>query len=405
MARQDDRGVSTLVGAILLFGIILVVYATWQAAVVPAENKQIEFDAFQEAGEDVTELQNALQRAGTFGVQTSAVVHVGARYPPRVLFVNPPPATGTLSTQSAGDVTFSNVTATDKDVRDYWNSSETTLAFDTHHVALRTDYNELRANDLGVDPSGAVYLAAGTNTVMRDAQSLVNGNRITLVTVAGGYREGGVSVSPSVVPVSVGTETISVRNANGNFTMTVPTRLSQSAWNDIASNQETVQSAIVSDNEVTITLSNGTYQLRLSRVALREPSDAPTDTELDARYIVASNPDAGPSFNGSPVRLTSYVRDRFNNPHSNVTVKFTAASEGSLQVGNPNGGSCSAVKPSEWKTSINVTSVGNGAAVACANPDSTTNKSTIKVTAHMSASDAPNATPEQRTANFTVFQK
>ncbi|WP_435095612.1 hypothetical protein [Halarchaeum sp. P4] len=401
MAGQDDRGVSTLVGAILLFGIILVVYATWQAAVVPAENKQVEFDAFQEAGEDVTELQNALQRAGAFGVQTSTVVHAGARYPPRVLFVNPPPATGTLSTQPAGDVTFSNVAATDKDVRDYWNSSERSLAFQTHHVVLRTDYNELRANDLGIDPSGAVYLAAGTNSVMRDAQSLVNGNRITLVTVAGGYREGGVTVSPAVRPVSVSTETISIRNTSGDFTMTVPTRLSEDAWESINRSQATIDRVSVSGNNVTITFHDGSYQLRLSKVALREPTDAAIDTNTSARYITAANSDAV-TVDTSPVRLVTYTRDKYNNPRGHVSVRFNMTNTSrNTKIADPNGGSCTAVDWNDATSTSTVRSDADGTAIACLKPTKKNSKE-IRVRATMQDHLASDISTDARSVRFNV---
>lgn len=413
MVEQGDRGVSTLVGAILLFGIILVVYATWQAAVVPAENKQVEFDAFQDAGEDVTELRNAMQRTAVTGVQTSTVVQTGTYYPSRVLFVNPPPATGTLATEPAGEVTLSNVAATDGDVRDYWNGDD--RSFDTERIVFRTDYNELRTGSLGVDPSGATYLAAGA-TVMRDAQTLVSGNRITLVTVAGDYRDGGVTVAPAVEPVSVGTDTISVRNTSSNFTMTVPTRLEQDAWDEIADGQETITDVAVTDGNATLTFADGTYQLRLARVALREPTGPSVESAPDARYIAAPNREPV-TVDREPVRLVAHTRDRYDNPRSDIEVTFDVVSggSGSVQVADPNGGSCSAV---DWNdvsggSAVTVTSDGDGAAVACLKPESTGNgngngngngkgngnSKTISVNATMDASGVGTAA---RTTNFTV---
>ncbi|QLC34614.1 hypothetical protein EFA46_010495 [Halarchaeum sp. CBA1220] len=398
MAEQGDRGVSTLVGAILLFGIILVVYASWQAAVVPAENKQVEFDAFQGAGEDVTELRNAMQRTAVTGVQTSTVVQTGTYYPSRVLFVNPPPASGTLATEPAGDVTLSNVEATDGDVRDYWNGDD--RSFDTQRLVFRPDYNELRTGSLAVDPSGATYLAAGA-TVMRDAQTLVSGNRITLVTVAGDYRDGGVTVAPAVEPVSVGTETISVRNTSGDFTMTVPTRLGQDAWDDVADGQETIQSATVADGNVTLTFSDGTYQLRLARVALREPTDGAAESDPAARYIAAPNREPV-TVDREPVRLVAHTRDRYNNPRSDVDVEFDVVSggSGSVQVADPNGGSCSAVDWGGLDSTATVTSDGDGAAVACLKPGNKNSKS-ISVEATMTASGV-DAAASTTTFNVTV---
>ncbi|GGL23676.1 hypothetical protein GCM10009037_04070 [Halarchaeum grantii] len=400
MAEQGDRGVSTLVGAILLFGIILVVYASWQAAVVPAENKQVEFDAFQGAGEDVTELRNAMQRTAVTGVQTSTVVQTGTSYPSRALFVNPPPASGTLATEPAGDVTLSNVEATDGDVRDYWNGDD--RSFDTQRLVFRTDYNELRTGSLGVDPSGATYLAADA-TVMRDAQTLVSGNRITLVTVAGDYRDGGVTVAPAVEPVSVGTETISVRNTSGDFTMTVPTRLGQDAWNEIADGQANITDATVDEDDETVTLAfegDETYQLRLARVALREPADPSVESPPGARYLTSPNREPGPTVEGNPVPLTAVARDKFNNGVSDVDVEFTVES-GNANVVNPDGNSCTAA--TGGSTTVTAATDGSGETVAClVPPNNANNKRSVTVDATI----AGRSGDANRTSfNVTVFKK
>ena len=50
---SDERGVSEVLGAILVFGILVVLLATIQTQAIPAANEQVEFNHNQEVQSDL----------------------------------------------------------------------------------------------------------------------------------------------------------------------------------------------------------------------------------------------------------------------------------------------------------------------------------------------------------------
>jgi hypothetical protein len=58
--RAAHRGQSTVIGAVLLFGIAIVAVSSWQAFGIPMQNEQIEFNHNQQAQEDLTDLRTTV---------------------------------------------------------------------------------------------------------------------------------------------------------------------------------------------------------------------------------------------------------------------------------------------------------------------------------------------------------
>ena len=63
MYRDDDRGQSIQIGAVLLFGALIVALAGYQAFVVPQQNERVEFAHSQTVQDDMQDLRNALVSA------------------------------------------------------------------------------------------------------------------------------------------------------------------------------------------------------------------------------------------------------------------------------------------------------------------------------------------------------
>jgi len=102
----DDRGQSVVIGAVILFGFLVIAMSTYQATVVPAQNSQAEFGHEQAVRNDLVGVRDAVVTAGTTGATSPASVKLGTRFPDRTLFVNPPPAVGRLETRPGGNVTL-----------------------------------------------------------------------------------------------------------------------------------------------------------------------------------------------------------------------------------------------------------------------------------------------------------
>jgi hypothetical protein len=99
----DDRGQSIQIGAVLLFGALVVALAGYQAFVVPQQNEAVEFSHSQTVQNDIQELRNALVSATGEASTRSVSVTLGTRYPDRAFAVNPGPASGSLRTAGTSD--------------------------------------------------------------------------------------------------------------------------------------------------------------------------------------------------------------------------------------------------------------------------------------------------------------
>lgn len=76
-----DRGQSIQVGAVLLFAVLIVALAVWQAVGVPNQNEQVEFDHNQQVQQQLTELRGSIISMAGSSVTRSTTVDLGVRYP------------------------------------------------------------------------------------------------------------------------------------------------------------------------------------------------------------------------------------------------------------------------------------------------------------------------------------
>lgn len=339
MELGDDRGQAVQVGAVLLFAVLILLLSFYQASVVPSENEEVEYNDFQEATADVSHLRNAIVRSAADDVTVGVTVRTGSQYPARVLFVNPAPAQGRLRTTDARTVRIANATAVDaepENVGEFWDGDLHTLSH--RNVAFAPNYNEFRAAPIRIE-QGYAYRAYD-DPVSVTPQTLVQGNRITLVTVAGDLGTGGYTASVTVEPVSANGRTVTV-TSDGPLNITVPTALPASVWEErILADQfdppgdpdhpdRYVQSVtdVPGENAVNITLEpNETYELRLGRVELRRSDDDATVETPPARYVTHVGDDVVEDGDDSRAKLVVEARDRFDNPRSNANVTFDASS-------------------------------------------------------------------------------
>ena len=58
--RDDDRAQAIQIGAVLLFGILVISFSTYQAFVVPNQNENVEFNHNQRVQGQLQEVRNAI---------------------------------------------------------------------------------------------------------------------------------------------------------------------------------------------------------------------------------------------------------------------------------------------------------------------------------------------------------
>lgn len=326
--RDRSRSQSAVIGFVLVFGIVVLMMTILQVSAVPTWNQGEEFAHSQQVRDDLELLRDDISRTAATGRVTSRSVTLGLQYPRRPFLINPADPSGRIRTTEQGTIRIENVTASGE-AGNYWNGDGRT--FTTRHIVYRADYNEYDNAPTTVIEPGVLYDRYEGRQIPQTAQSLVNGRRITLVTVNGTLSESGVgSESVELSPLSAPQQVTSVEGS-GPVRLSLPTRLDEQTWTDLLEDERVenggnVRNVTVTDGQpydiVTITLrGDRTYDLRLAEVGV-----GGQQADHGPEYItVESSPEIRvPS--GASERVVFEVRDRYNNPVSGVTVNATADS-------------------------------------------------------------------------------
>ncbi|WP_136716292.1 Ig-like domain-containing protein [Halorientalis salina] len=326
--RGDDRAVSAVLGSVLMFGLAVLLVALVQLNAVPAANQQVEFEHNQRAQGDMQEFQEVLTRTAATGVEGTVKIEAGTGYPTRLFLFNPPRATGSLDLSESGTATLDNARAAGE-AGDYLNGTERSFA--TKSVRYQPNYNEYRNAPTTVYENGVLYNRYESDqSLVQERGALVSGRRISVVALQGRLSTASAhSVSVGVTPVSGPARTVSVADDGTPITLTVPTELSVDDWEAILDDERTANGGYVADirpgpdeGTVTIELQQGvTYDLRLAALGLGSDFERTTAPQ----YLV----DVGESRSTVPENTTQQftveVRDRYNNPVSDVAVTATAS--------------------------------------------------------------------------------
>ncbi len=344
-SRSDaDRAVSPVIGAILMFALALALLALLQTTAIPALNEELEFQHNDRVRSDLGELDGAVDRVAASGNGETVTVGAGLRYPPRLFFVNPPPASGTVRTTAAGTVAIDNASAAGE-TGDYWNGAPRT--FETRALEYAPDYNEYRGAPTTVVEPWVRYDRFEERAVTRTDQDLVDGRRLDLVALEG---ERSVSrtddVAIDVDPTSAPTRTVTVGDRGEPITLTLPSRLPEDEWEDLLADEldpagdrddryvtsvECREAPPEPCGQVTLTLERGaTYELRLGAVALGGGASG-----ADAAYLTDVEGDVTAVPETGRQRLVVEARDRFDNPVSGVRVNGSVDGVGTVRPVEP----------------------------------------------------------------------
>jgi len=315
--RIDNRAVSEVIGAILVFALLFLVLALIQLNAVPAANKQVEFEHDQRVTQDIQALQDGIYQVGTTGSGATVSIETGVVYPERFFLLNPGPATGALYTTDAQPLTIHNATAVGN-VGDYWNGSKRT--FTTKGITYQPGYNELgNPGTLTWEHSMLHSRYDGGQLYFYDGTGFLDGRQIQLTLLDGSLSYGGLSTSVQIAPVSTRTETVTIRNTPGeDLSIDIVTGLTAEEFAG-AVDADRIDRIEERADGLALYLEDGEYELSIAKVRV-----GPTATqEPGPRYITdaAGNETSIPE--NTTQRFTVVVRDEYNNPVSGVPVTTT----------------------------------------------------------------------------------
>jgi len=341
-----ERGVSPVIGALLIFAIVIALLSILQATAIPALNSQLEFQHSEGVQTDMVVASESIDRTAASGVGETVTVDTGLRYPPRLFFVNPGPVSGGLRTTDRLNVTIRNASASGE-TGEYWWGVDRTI--ETRTLVYRPDYNEYNgAPTTTVAEPWAVYNRFGNTTVAVTGTDLVDERRLSVIALAGERSTASAdSVPLELTPTSAPARTVTLEATSGPITLTLPTALTEDEWRDLlddeydpaedpendryVTNISCRQSPPSPCGELTLTLENDTsYELRAGAVAVgSNASDPPAAYLTDVEGDLSSVPEGGRQ------RLVVEARDSLDNPVSGVTVDESLDSEGTLTPVEP----------------------------------------------------------------------
>ncbi|MEF8840805.1 MAG: hypothetical protein V5A62_04165 [Haloarculaceae archaeon] len=314
------RGVSEVLGAILVFAILIAAVGVFQVTVVPQTNEEVEFKHSEQVRGQMGELRSAAVTVGTDGTSRSVSVSTGTTYQTWSTAVNPSDPSGQLSTRTVPDaVELDGLTAVDDEAADYWDGDD--VAFDSGHVSYRPSYNYYgNAPETRYEPT-VLYSTFRNGQVVESQQSLVSGRTLNLVFVDGELSSGGRDQTVDVNPVSTATGTVTLETTDGDpATLRVRTGITEERWDDLlASNPDaSLEDYTVNadaPNVAELELATGRWRLRASLVSLNSPS-----LTTSPEYVtVAGNTDRTVN-PGETTDVTVRTLDRYGNPVEGVTV-------------------------------------------------------------------------------------
>ena len=276
---SDERAQSTLVGAILLFAILVIAFSSYQAFVVPNQNAEVEFNHNQDVQTDMQDLRNSLLDVRSVRFDENDVPEVvsehrpvrlrlGTQYPERLIALNPTAPSGTLETED-GTFEIRNADITSSQFSQY--NDDLIRSHDTKLIAYEPSYTEYQNPPITRFEHSLSYNDFDSANISTSNQRLIRGlndDVIDVVLVEGDVSRsssGSVTIDPETVDGP--TERVPIEQDNGPIELEFTTNQPE-IWNETLSDISSVDNVTPNGDSVVVELNDGEYDLRMTTVRL-----------------------------------------------------------------------------------------------------------------------------------------
>lgn len=340
--RDDDRAQAIQIGAVLLFAVLVLLLATYQAVVVPDQNRNIEADHVDTVTRQFQDLRNVIVSLSGATAGGSVTLTLGVDYPGRIVALNPPPVVGSLrtvgTTAEGVNVSIRHARGIDDETADFWNGSS--RAYPDGGLRYVPDYNEFRDAPVVYYENTRLTHRFEAGNLTRASQRVVDGRRLSVVGLNGSLdRSAAESITVDVHAISAADRRIAITNETSeNVSLRLASQYDADRWEtELRDDGEFVDQdghvVGVTDTSIAGTPfdvvaieleQNVTYVLGMAKAGIgtgtgAEPVAYMTDVRGDGANVQE----------GENATLVVETRDRYNNPESGVEV-FAEVGTGSL---------------------------------------------------------------------------
>ncbi len=269
---REKKGVAEVLGVLLIFVILVALYASIQATMVPIWNNQIDVEAYETTYGDMLFLKSDVKNVALLKQPKSTTIRMGARYPDRMIFINPKQGI------------YGSMTKEDTTVRVQYTieAGGQTLNFDENFTSSRLIYESLGAErNKIIYEHGLIIRVFPNGSVSTDAQELIVGDELYVPLLDTRLFSPMSSIRPeslSLKPFTGARTRLNITDVPP-VTVTLPTDYPR-VWADRLEGLNTART--------TISVNQTAKQIIVTSTAIRRitfPGDPATDATLSAGVI------------------------------------------------------------------------------------------------------------------------
>jgi FlaG/FlaF family flagellin (archaellin) len=249
---KEERGVSVVIGAMLMLLIVAAMWGTIQAYHVPSWNKDVEYEHLDMVHDDMMTLKSDVEDVAFSREPKSTNIRMGVRYPSRIFLANP-------GTGVAGALTSDNVEVSIVYTIDGLGDPTITKSYNSNRVIYEVQ-GSIDSPKL-VYEHGLIIRDYGNESATTDEQSLIVGDEIYIPVLIGNLTASSSMETGSIEikPLSQSYSRTKIKSA----TITLGTGYPE-VWEQLLAGANTTYTTVQIDleqSEIVIT-SNATEQIK-----------------------------------------------------------------------------------------------------------------------------------------------
>ena len=234
---KEEQGISVVLGALLIFLIVGVVWGIIQAYHVPRWNEDVEYEYLNVIYDDMITFKSDVEDVAVSKVPKTSDFHMGVRYPNRIFLTNP-------GTGVAGSLTSDNMTISIEYTIDGLSNPTVTTSYNTNRIIFEVQ-TTVDSPKL-VYEYGVIIYDYGSESASADEQSLIVGDQIYLPILTGNLTSisSMETESINIKPMSQSYSRTKILSANITFSTDYP-----EVWEDLLAGTSTANTTVQVDTD------------------------------------------------------------------------------------------------------------------------------------------------------------